>query len=361
MIYRIIKKIKTTKKLSFKKNLNIILNTIEKKLKRKNLFSFPLRVDIVPTKLCNLRCIFCIQYSSEKKELSLENFRFLADMLFPRIYQVFFCSGGEPFLNPNFIDFLRICKERKVFINIVSNGMLLSERICKELIGNDFLRTFSFSFDAFKKETLESIRRGADYNKIVENMKTMTSLKKFYRKNLPLINIRYAVMKRNIEELSSLIEFASKIGIDRVTVNYLNVANDIDKNESLFYHRNLLEKIFKEAKTVAENMHIQLELPPLVSDKPLDSKCDYPWRFIKIDPDGSVRFCYKAWNNPVGNIFDIKNFFEIWNNYHYQRLRRSVNTNKPYFKYCSVCDERKGFSYENNHIQYLKRELYAFE
>ncbi|MCX7661132.1 MAG: radical SAM protein, partial [Candidatus Omnitrophica bacterium] len=164
MIYKTLKKVKVIKKIGLKKISNIGLNTIEKHLERKRLFSYPLRVDIVPTKFCNLKCIFCIQYSSEEKELSLGDFYFIANMLFSRIYQVFFCSGGEPFLNRNFMEFLDICRERRVYINIVSNGMLLSEDICKELIQNNFLRTFSFSVDGFKKETLESIRKGIDYN-----------------------------------------------------------------------------------------------------------------------------------------------------------------------------------------------------
>jgi len=259
------------------------------------------------------------------------------------------------------MEFLSICKEFRAPINITTNGTLLSEEICKELISNDYIEIFGFSFDGVKRETVEWIRRDIDYQKVIDNMCLMSALKSKYKREYPALFIRCSVMKRNIEELPDLIRYARKWGINKVGVNYLNVANEMDKNESLFFHPGLTERVFEEVSKIAKAEKIQVYLPGLPTAQFGVKSCNFPWRFIKIDPDGSVRFCYKAWNNPVGNIFETNNFFDLWNNDQYQLVRKTVNSDKPYFKYCSVCSARKGYGAESSHVQYMQEELYQFD
>jgi len=351
-----------SRNIVFSSQFNLGLNIAEARLGRNKLLSHPVILDIVPTKVCNLNCIFCVQYDSgDARYLSLDDFQKIAEKLFPYAFFVNFCSGGEPFLNKNFMEFLSICKRYKILINIVSNGTLLSEPICRELIENGRIRRFSFSFDGIKRETVESIRRGINYQKVIDNMCLMAGLKSKNKQRSPLLEIRYAAMRRNIEELPELLKYASRIGINQVNVNYLNVSNDIDKKESLFYHKELTGKIFGESAVRAKELGIRLILPPLAEAPSRIKKCDMPWKFIKIDPDGSVRFCYKACDNPIGNIFDSNDFLSLWNNKHYRLIRKTVNSDKPYFKFCSVCSVRRGFKEEDSHIQYQREDLYEFD
>jgi len=324
---------------------------MEVKLRKVKLSSYPLILDIVPTKACNLDCFFCIKYSTEgNAELSLGQFNFIAERLFPRAYEVYFCSGGEPFLNKNFMEFLEICGRYKVFINITSNGTLLTEGICQRLITNRYLKAFSFSFDGAKQETVEAIRRGIDYQKVIDNMRLMADLKKHYRRGLPLLNIRCAVMKKNINELPELIKLADKTGVDRVTINYLNVSKDQYKGESLYRQVQLVRENFYQASRIAKARHIQLVLPGLPQEKIKTRFCDSPWRFIKIDPDGSVRFCYGVWQLSVGNIFNTDKFLDLWNNEQYQLIRKTVNGKDPYFKHCLDCSVHCGYNEQGQYI-----------
>jgi len=349
-------------KIGFSNKVNFCLNVIESKLKRTRLFSHPVVLDIVPTKLCNLNCIFCIQYDTEgAKSLARDDFDRIAKTLFPYAWYVNFCSGGEPFLNRDFLYFLDTCRKYKVLISIVSNGMLLTEEITRTLVLNDYLEVFSFSFDGARSQTVESIRRGVKFQKVVDNMRLMADMKRRYRRNFPTLQIRCAVMKRNIEELPDVIRSARVWGINRVVVNFLNVANDIDKNESLFYHPDLTRRVFSEASRIASSEHVGLELPELPTGETIERPCYFPWRFFKIDPEGSAKFCYKAWNNPIGNFFKTDRFFDLWNSEHYQLIRKTVNGPKPYFRYCSICSVRRGSGAENAHIQYLDDSLYDFD
>lgn len=359
-VYGILKKLKLVSRIGFSNKINFIVNILENKLQKHKLSARPIILDIVPTKACNLDCIFCIKYGShDVQELSLENFKTIAEKLFPYAFFVDFCSGGEPFLNKNFMEFLAICRKYKVLVSIVSNGTFLSEAICRKIINNDCIAKFSFSFDGIKKQTVETIRRGLNYQRVIDNMRLMADLKKNDKSKHLLLRIRCTVMRRNIEELPDLIKYASEIGIDEVEVNYLNVANEIDRNESLFYWAALTKSIFKEAEKTARERKISLKLPVSKVQRALDV-CDKPWQFIMIDPDGSVRFCYKSWDNAIGNIFEQEDFRALWNGERYQLIRKTVNTNKPYFKYCSVCSVRNACEEENSHMQYLHKDLCVF-
>lgn len=342
--------------------INLVLNTIEREYRRARLLSHPVMVDIVPTMLCNLRCIFCIQYaSSGVKELSLEEFKVIAKTFFSYTARVSFCSDGEPFLNKHFMEFLSICRKSKVFVVIVSNGTLLTEEICKEILLNGYIESFSFSFDGARKETVESIRRGIDYQKVVDNMQMMGGMKRKYRLKSPSLEIRYTIMRKNAEELPDLIRHAGEWGMDRVVASYLFVANDIDRDESLFYHPELAKRIFEEASKVAREKNIHLELPELPGAKKSITPCIYPWGFVKITPDGEVRFCYRAYNRPIHNIFETSDFLRLWNSDKYQLIRKTVNSDKPYFKYCSICHTRTGMGMETSHIKWLREDLYDFD
>lgn len=342
------------------RKINAGVNNIESRLRKKKLVSYPLHLNIVPTKLCNIKCVFCIQYvTGGEKELSLENFKIIAKRLFPYAKMAHFVSGGEPFLNENFLIFLSICRDYHIPARVSTNGMLLSEKICGELIKNDCLKVLRFSFDGAKKETLESLRSGIDYDKVIENMRLLAGLKEKRGRNDLTLLIRYTLMKSNAEELPDLIRVAGKWGIDTIQACYLNIANGIHKEDSLFYHPKLTKRILQESAAVAKTEKIQLILPEPMTQAKI-RPCRHPWQFIKIDPDGSVRFCYKAWDNPIGNFFS-EDFFALWNSPCYQLIRKTVNSEKPYFKYCRICSWRRGYALESSHIQCLHNDLYNFD
>jgi len=329
-----------------KQLLNYTLNRMEARLGRTRLFSYPTFVDIVPTKLCNLDCIFCIEYyTSGPKYLSLKKFNEIITKLHGFPARIAFASGGEPFLNKNMVEFLALCKRRHYDNYMVTNGMLLNREIVQAIVRDSHISELRFSFDGAEKETLERIRRGANYERIVDHIRMLAEEKKRWKSELPHMHIQFTALRSNIEELPTLIKRAREWGIERIIVNYVNIAEQVDANESLFYHPALANKIFDESLKVAHSVGLRIDLPQRLGpegDAALNHKCYLPWTYIKIDPDGSVRFCYKAWNNPVGNIFEVKNFRALWNNEHYRLIRKTVNSNKPYFKYCGDCTVKKG-------------------
>ncbi len=349
------------KKISTKRVLNLLRYLYESRTGKGISKAKPLILDIVPTKRCNLNCIFCVKYPTEgQMDMDLATFKNIAKQLFPYAFLVYFCSGGEHFLNKDMVEFLKICKKYNIAVGLVTNGSFLDEKLCRFLIKDTSLYNVGISFDGARKETVESIRRGVDYDKVVESMKTLARIKKQLKKKTPFLTIRCAVMKQNIEEIPELIEKAHEWGMDEVRLEYLVVVNKMSQEDSLFNKKKLAERYFKKAKKLASKYNIKLILPPKIKKEERNDPCYIPYRFAMIDTDGTVHFCYRSWNNPVGNIMEEKDFGKIWNNEKYVKLRKTVNSKKPYYRYCEICPAKKGAGYVSFHTDKTKNDYYYY-
>lgn len=336
-----------------KQKFNQIINKIERKLKVTKLRSLPVYLDIVPTKRCNIKCIFCIKYdSSGILDMSLDTFNRIVKLLFPYPTSVNFCSGGEPFLNKNLLKMLKVCKENNIHTYVLSNGMSLTGEIIEQIVKENLIDNLGISFDGVNRKTIEEIRIGVSCERVLDNIKKIKEKQKEMNKMVPLITFAYCLMRRNIEELPEFIKMASEIGVKRVFCQYLAVANEIDEKESLFFHPDIAKKYFNLARKSAQEFNVELQLPPEIKRNSNEIKtCYEPWGFMMVDTDGRVIPCYKGWDAiSMGNIKECQNIYEIWNGKKYQEFRKTVNSVNPYFLYCQICFNRKGFNNEENHL-----------
>jgi MoaA/NifB/PqqE/SkfB family radical SAM enzyme len=235
--------------------------------------------------------------------------------------------------------------------------MLVDQEIARALVAEQTLHELFVSFDGSKKATLERIRRGADYDKILANIEYLTRLKKDSGLPYPRVALRYVITLSNIEEMPEIFEICARLGIYKVEVVYLNVPNESDFEESLFNHQDLAAKVFPQARRQAWRFGIRLSLPPLPNDHDRGSKCMYPWRFCQIDTDGSIRFCYHSWRQRLGFIED--GFESIWRGEHYRKIRLTVDSEQPYYPHCRVCSVRRGFGLESSHRKDFESDSYV--
>ncbi|MEJ2718759.1 MAG: radical SAM protein [Deltaproteobacteria bacterium] len=347
------------RKTNPKAHFNGLVNYAEALMGRVAPVSLPVGLDIILTKACNLRCTFCVSYGSLKGErwMSFDLYEQIARELFPTALNLFICSGGEPLLYSRIRDALRLARDSRTLVTMTSNGMLLNEETARWMVADQSLHELCISFDGARKETLERIRRGARYEKILGNLEYLSGLRERSRVSYPRLWFRYVVMRSNIEELPEIFGICAKYGLYKVVVKYLNVSNDIEFDESLFNHPDLAEQVFAEARRRAKESRIQLDLPPLPGRDNRAKKCLSPWQFCQIDTDGSVRFCYHSWCQRIG-FFD-NGFESVWRGPHYQKIRATVNSKKPYFPYCNYCDVRCGFDEESSHNQKLHADSYV--
>jgi len=324
-------------------------------------------IDVVLTKACNLRCRFCISYGALGGErwMSFDLYRRIAAELFPTAVEVRFCSGGEPFLYPQFREALALAASYAVTTSVVSNGTLIDEGTVAWLVQDQTLHHLNVSLDGATATTLERIRVGASFAAIVGNLERLRSVQAAAGARYPRLGIRFVAMRSNVAELPGMVELVARLGAQVLTVAYLNATSEIDAAESLYHDPALAVQAFAAARRQARRVGLRLVLPPPLDQQCKPRRCVQPWRMCQIDPDGAIRCCYKSWRQRLGFFQD--GFEAVWRGPHYARLRTTMATATPYFPYCRHCSERRGWNEPAAHDarlyqeDYLIRELSALQ
>jgi len=338
---------------------NLLWSLTEQRLRVSRPRSYPLALDVILTKACNLNCTFCVSSTVEgERWLPFELYERIARDLFPYAWRLSLCSGGEPLLYPRLREALQLAGRHRLHTSLVSNGMLLNEQMAKWIVADQNLHEFAVSFDGATKATLEGIRRGANFEKIIANVTRLGRLRQDAGAKFPKLQLRYSVMRQNAEELPRVVELSKSMGVESITVSYVKFTNDIGMNDSLFFHPGLARNVFQETAAQAEEHGIAVHLPALPGERRHVKRCSRPWWFLQVGTDGSLHFCYRAWIQPVGNIRD--GFRATWWGDDYRRLRCTLHTNSPHYPYCRYCEERNGTDCESAHYHKTDSEVYQF-
>ncbi|MEK6906844.1 MAG: radical SAM/SPASM domain-containing protein [Nanoarchaeota archaeon] len=179
-----------------------------KKIK-KNVKNSKIMLTVEPTNFCNLRCIMCPykRMKRKKKIMSMNLFKKIineaSDMGCKDIHLT---QYNEPFMDKHIFERIKYAKEKGMRVWFYSNAMLLDEKIRKKTLENppDLIR---FSVDGIKKETFENIRRGANYEKVVENITSLYKERNKINKKSPRIEVFFTSLKENEGESKEFLKF----------------------------------------------------------------------------------------------------------------------------------------------------------
>ncbi len=186
----------------------------------------PIKIEMDITNQCNIRCIMC-PFSDpaiggrKRSDLGKETFLRWADEMFSWAAQVGLMFGTEPTLNPNLVFFVRIAKEYRVpNVYFSTNAMKLTPALTGELIEAG-LDEFNVSLDAGTKATFERIRRGAKWDIVVGNLKSLRDQKAARKLSRPRLHLSFVMMRSNIQELPQFVELAAELGASVVYCTHL--------------------------------------------------------------------------------------------------------------------------------------------
>ena len=107
------------------------------------------RVYVEITNVCNLSCVFCPGTTREKRFLSPEEFRLMAEKLRDHTRYLYFHVMGEPLLHPQLAELLAIAGELGFRVCITTNGTLLSKK-SSTLLSAPALHKVSVSLHSFE-------------------------------------------------------------------------------------------------------------------------------------------------------------------------------------------------------------------
>ncbi len=337
----------TIRKLSIKikKNKNIKLNLKEIDQNKTILKSTPRFIIIDPTNRCNCKCSICYRnfHEIEETDLSINDFYKMKSFLRNAI-EINLMGTGEAFLNKDFIKMARICKIYGSYTILSSNGMLIKNNL--EAV--NFIDNLKISFDGGTKETFEKIRVGAKFDRVIENIKIINSLKK-----KPVLHLDVRVSKQNIGELPEIVKIAQNLDIKEVY--FMPVYPMVESMRQILLSNEdsrQFEQIRDQVMSLGSKFGIICTFGFSIGEnteekKPVEKNgkphvyCKAPWRMIYIESTGKIRPCCVL-NKYMGNINE-NSIEEIWNNQVYQSLRASMVGLTELDEFCKKCMDVQRF------------------
>ncbi len=145
------------------------------------------RIYIEISNICNLQCSFCPVVEREKDVMSLEKFQAILSQAAPLADQVCLHVMGEPLGHPEFPAFVSIAEDRKVLLQITTNGTLLDENR-KQALLSPAIRQINFSMQAFSDNFPNSAPE-THWRKVLEFAKMASSLRPELYINFRLWNL----------------------------------------------------------------------------------------------------------------------------------------------------------------------------
>jgi sulfatase maturation enzyme AslB (radical SAM superfamily) len=178
--------------------------------KQKDTGNFPLSLDFAINSGCQLSCVFCPLSAKPHKKIN-----FISTNLFKKLMTegkehslpaITLGLGSEPLLNLDAPKLINIAYNSGVMdIRLGTNGYALTKKMTDALISSGLTR-LELSVDANTQETYASIRKGGDFNKLIEKIEYFLERRAKEASKLPLLRLSFLKLPQNIDELPQFLE-----------------------------------------------------------------------------------------------------------------------------------------------------------
>ena len=319
------------------------------------------------TTRCNSECIYCPHiFYSDTKDMPLSIFCKIIPFL-KNTRLVYLQGWGEPLLNQNIFEMIRLCKLKGRQVGFTTNGMLLDEQTINALIELK-LDILCISLAGTTPDTHNGLRKGNTFEKIISNLLLLNQIKSIKGSTLPRLHLAYIMLKSNFEEIRDVISLAKMLNAKQVVASNLTLILRKDLYEaSLFNNKINLEyyvSVLKEIKEKALTDDIVFDYRnPILLESFQQCSENVTYSSV-IDVDGNVSPCvftmpslyknlkycdekipvhyfkdkiFPVYELNFGNI-TYESFGEIWNKMKYTDFRKIFNLSKRVITYPNRLD-----------------------
>ncbi len=253
----------------------------------------PVEYIVETTAKCNIYCPMCPRetHKQPKEDMTDAVFQRLVDGARDTAEHMMLIGLGEPLLDRAIFDRITYCEQHGISTLLSTNGTLLDEAASKQLLDSP-LEHITLSFDGATKETFETYRKGAKFEKVRDNFVRFCRMKHDRGSKLQIV-VQMVRMAGNAHEVQAFRDFWSAIpGVDQVRV--------------------------KEDET-------NLVTPESRAAEGGGRRCHYLWRgAMYVKHDGRVFPCCQSYmldGEPIGDL-RTQSLPEIFNSPSMRELRR---------------------------------------
>jgi pyrroloquinoline quinone biosynthesis protein E len=247
------------------------------------------------THRCPLQCPYCSNPTELERasgELSTEDWaRVFKEAGELGILQTHL-SGGEPTVRKDLEEILKAAVDAGIYTNLITAGVLLSRERLEGLadIGLDHVQLSVQHVDAKLADKIAGFKGG--YSKKLELAKWVKEL------GLPL-TVNSPMHRHNVEYLEEIIDFAVKLGAERLEVAHIqyygwafeNRHTLIPTKEQVYKNADIVDEARERLKGV---MSIDFVVPDYYAVRPKPCMGGWGSSFMTISPTGKVLPCHAA-------------------------------------------------------------------
>lgn len=174
---------------------------------------------------CNLTCPSCrteFKFVSEGLEydLRINTVNHLITLIENHRHNLkFTLSGdGDPFASSiyrHFLTNLKLSNNKNVEIEIMTNGILVKDHWHKMAGVYSNIVSFKFSFDAGSAKVYEKIRRGGNWDKLIDSAKYIANWRESNNSRLSLTS-NFVVQLGNYTDMVDYVELCDSLGFDEI-------------------------------------------------------------------------------------------------------------------------------------------------
>ena len=319
------------RRMSRARRMNLIKSGTNLFYRRLRPWNMPLHMQVELTNYCNLRCPVCPTGSKTLSRRPMAMDTALIERLLneagPYLLTVALWGWGESLLHPNLSQILRAARNRDTAILLSTNGQNLDDpRVIEALI--HFPPTFLIvAIDGLTDETNSEYRLGAKLDPVVSGVRRLAEIKREKGLKLPILHMRYLVMKHNQHELPQVEEFAAKNDFDFLTLRTLSIIDSESPDRS---HGNYMPDLTEyRAYDYQEGMRVRRR----------DYICQQPFWFPSVFADGTVVACEQDYNAqlPMGVMKEGVSFSDIWFGKPAMRIRKIIRDRPKTPSFCRNC------------------------
>ena len=173
--------------------------------------SMPRWVRFAYSYVCNLNCYHCYQAKIRKEKLSLAETFIHQVFDLSHFYQVLFYYGGEPFLYELTRRLLKSAQVNPHCRHFFATNATLFDNELFEILQQKEIGLMSCSLDAANEKTYAILRKGGNWQKVLQNLERISEMKKI--KNF-VFSIALTVNSLNALELEEFCDLGISLGAE---------------------------------------------------------------------------------------------------------------------------------------------------
>jgi MoaA/NifB/PqqE/SkfB family radical SAM enzyme len=165
---------------------------------------------------------------------------------------VYLQGWGEPLLNEDLFEMVRICKDQGKRVGFTTNGTLLTESMIRTLIDLR-LDMIGFSLAGTTVKTHNRIRKGTHFNEVISRLELLRRIRVEKNTSNPTVHLAYLLVKSNFEEVKDILSLAERVGAKQIVASNLTLIIDPGfSSEAIFNDTERMDHYYSTLEEIAE-------------------------------------------------------------------------------------------------------------